>query len=97
MLDLVVGEAHQRFERKLVVEYVGPPLVEHLGADKPLDEPEDIGVRATLDLAEQARLFLGEKIEMIDLRQRVGQELAGKVERTPLKQIAIDLPFRLLR
>ena len=97
MLDLVAGEPHQRFERKLVAEYVGAALIEHLGADESLDQPEDIGVGAALDLAEQPRLVLGEKAESIDPRKPVGQELAREVEGTALQQIAIDLPFRLLR
>ena len=56
MLELVVGEADQGFERVLVVERVRAALVQHLGADEAFDEAEDVGVGAALDLREQARV-----------------------------------------
>src|SRR5437763_1898670 len=97
MLDLVVREAHKSFERKLIAEDMGATLIKHLGADKSFDQPKNVRIRATLDLTEQARLFRGEKSQTIDSRQSVGHELARKVEGAALKQIAIDLPFGVLR
>src|SRR5262249_36304235 len=95
MFDLVAREAHERFERMLIAERMLAALIEHLGADEALDQPEDVGVRAALDLAEQTRLVVGQKGQAIDLRQAVRQELARKIERAPLQQVAIDLPLGL--
>ena len=76
MLDLVAGEAHQRFERVLVIERMGAALIEHLGADESFDQPEDVRIRAALDLAQQPRVLGGEEREDVHARKAVGQELA---------------------
>jgi len=80
MLDLVVGKTHQRFECELIVEYMGPTLIEHFGTDKSLDQAKDVRIGSTLDLAEQACFGRGEKAQAVDLRESVGQELARDVE-----------------
>ena len=97
MLDLVVGEAHQRFERVLIVERMCAALIEHLGADEALDQAEDVRIGAALDLAEQPRVVGGQERDRVHARESVGQEVAGEVELAVLQQIAVDLPFGLLR
>ena len=56
VLQFLVGEAHEGFERDLVAEPVLPAHLEDLGADEALDQAEDVGVGAALDLAEVALL-----------------------------------------
>ena len=56
VLELLVGEAHQRLERRLVAEPVVAADLEDLGADVALDQAEDVGVGAALDLAQQPSL-----------------------------------------
>jgi hypothetical protein len=53
VLELLVGEAHERFERGLIGEPVVAAHLEHLRGDEPLDQPKHVRVRATLDLAER--------------------------------------------
>ena len=50
VLQFLVGEAHQGFQRDLVAEPVLAAHLEDLGADEALDQPEDVGVGAALDL-----------------------------------------------
>ncbi|MCY1388824.1 hypothetical protein D9M71_36060 [compost metagenome] len=97
MLDLVVGKTHQRFECELIVKYMGPTLVEHLGTDKALDQAKNVRIGSTLNLAEQARLVCAEEGQAVDPRESVGQEFAREVEAAVLQQVAVDLPFRFLR
>ena len=56
VLELLVGQAHQRLERDLVAEPVTAADLEHLGADEALDQREHVGVGAALHLREQALL-----------------------------------------
>ena len=60
VLDLLVAEPHQRLERVLVAQPVVAADLELLGGDKPLDQAEDVGVGAALDLAGKAFLVVGE-------------------------------------
>ena len=64
VLELLVGEAHQRLERDLVAEPVLAAHFEHLGADEALDQAEHVGVGAALDLAEEAPLVRREEVEL---------------------------------
>ncbi|MNM88266.1 hypothetical protein D3C81_1004740 [compost metagenome] len=68
MLDLVVGKTHQRFECELIVKYMGPTLVEHLGTDKALDQAKNVRIGSTLNLAEQACLVCAEEGQAVDMR-----------------------------
>ena len=95
VLDLLVREAHQRFERVLVVEHVSAALVEHLGADEALDQAEDVGIGAALDLAEQPCIVRGEKGEPIHAATARRAGTCGEVEVAVPQQVAIDLPFGL--
>ncbi len=52
MLQLLVAEPDQRFERNLIAEPVVAAQLQHLGADKAFDQSEHAGVGAALDLAE---------------------------------------------
>src|SRR6516225_8785822 len=54
VLQLLIAEPHQRFERNLVAECVIAAQLQDLGVDKPLDQPKDIGVSASLNLAHKA-------------------------------------------
>ena len=83
MLDLVVGKAHQRFECKLIVKYMGSALIEHFGTDKALDQAKDVRIGPALNLTEQACFGLDEKGQAVDLRESIGQEFAREVE-TPV-------------
>ena len=56
VLELLVAEAHERFERDLVAEPVVAADLEDLGVDEALDEPEQVRVRSALDLAHEAPL-----------------------------------------
>ena len=51
VLQLLVAEPDQRLERNLVAEPVILAQFQDLGIDEALDQPEDIGVGAALDLA----------------------------------------------
>ncbi len=56
VLQLLVGEAHQRLERHLVAEPVVAADLEDLGADEALDQREHVGVGAALDLRQEPLL-----------------------------------------
>src|SRR5215472_4873955 len=58
VFQLLIAEPHQRFERNLVAERVIVAQLQDLGVDKPLDQPENIGVSAALNLAHKAS-FIG--------------------------------------
>ena len=57
MLQLLVAEAHQGLERNLIAEPVIAAQFQNLGIDEALDQPEDIGVGAALDLAHEPLLI----------------------------------------
>src|SRR5687768_2994051 len=92
MLELLVGEAYERFECDLVAEPMTAAQLEHLRADVALDQAEDVGVAAALDLADQAALVGTEESQILDLRKAVGQELFGNVELAAADDIAVDVP-----
>ena len=96
VLQLLVGEAHQRLERDLVAEPVVAADLEHLGADVALDQAEDVGVGAALDLAHQALLVGAEEIELADLGEPVGQELLREIELAAADHVAVDVPANAL-
>src|SRR6185312_3087875 len=91
MLDLLVAEAHERLERMLVAEAVVGTRRENLGGDEALDESEQVGVGAPLNLAQQASFVGRQTIETIDARQTVRQELAREIERTTANHVAVDV------
>ena len=91
MLELLIGEAHERLELHLVPEPVVAAHIEDLRPDEALDEPEHVGVGATLDLAQVAPLALAKELELVHLRNAVGQELAREIEAAAADDVAIDV------
>src|SRR5262245_22137767 len=63
-----------------------------LCTDVALDESEDVGIRAPLDLADQPFLVGIEEWQAIDLGQPVRQELLRDVEPASANDIAVDVP-----
>jgi len=92
MLELLVGQAHQRFERHLVAEPVAPADVQHLCADEALDEREHVGVGAALHLRVQPPVAGIEERQLRDLRHAVGQERPAEVEVPAADHVAIRIP-----
>ena len=91
VLDLLVAEADQRFQCGLIAEPVLAAHFQHLGGDEALDQAEDVGVGAALDLAQKALLVLAEEAEAVDLGQPVGQELLREVEGSAANT-SVDVP-----
>ena len=96
MLQLFVGEANQRLECVLVAQPVVAAHLEDLGAYEALDQTEDVGIRASLDLRQQATLVGAEKRQPVNERQSVGQEFLGEVEFAAANHVAIDVPVDAL-
>ncbi len=92
MLQLFVGEANQCLERRLVAEPVIAAHLEDLGAYETLDQAEDVGVRASLDLRQQAALVGAEERQPPDKRQAVGQEFLREVELAMADHVTVDIP-----
>jgi hypothetical protein len=91
VLQLLVGEAHQRLERPGRRASVAAH-VEHLRADEALDQPEHVGVGAALYLGQQAARAGTEKIQLVHLRDAVGQELPRKIEPPAADDVAVYVP-----
>jgi hypothetical protein len=64
----------------------------HLGGDVALDQPEDVGVGAALDLGDQPLLGRAQEAEGRGLREAVGQEVLGVVEVAVADHVVVDLP-----
>ena len=96
VLQLLVGHAHQRFQRHLVVQRLGLRHLHHLGGDEALDQAEDVGIAAALHLAEQALVGRAQEAQLVDQRQAGGQEDLGVVEGAAADDIALDLPTHAL-
>jgi hypothetical protein len=97
VLQLLVGEAHERLEDDLVAQGMRSGDVDQLRADESLHEAEHVGVGASLDLADEALLAGGREREASHRRETVGNELAGIVEIAAADHVAVDLPAHLLR
>jgi hypothetical protein len=97
VFEFVVGETDQCLHRVLVVERMRTALVQHLGADEAFDEAEDVGIGAALDLAQEPGVLCREERDRVHAREARGEEVAGEVELAVLQQVAVDLPFGLLR
>ncbi|MNC84480.1 hypothetical protein D3C83_00360 [compost metagenome] len=97
VLELLVGEAHQRLEGDLVAEPVVAAHLQDLGRDEALDQAEHVGVGAALDLGEQAPLVRTEKIDLVHLRDAVRQELPREIELAAADDVAVDVPADALR
>jgi len=92
VLQLLVTEPYQRLERNLVAEPVILAQLQHLGIDEALDQTEDIGVGAALDMADEP-LFIGRQgRERIRQRKPVWKKLVGGIEVAPPDHILVDVP-----
>src|SRR5215469_482316 len=65
---------------------------ENLRGDETLHEPEDVGVGASLNLAEIAFLVFGQEIELADLRESIGKKFLVAIEAAPANDILVDIP-----
>ena len=95
MLELLVGEAHQRLERGLVAEPVLAADVEDLGADVALDHAEHVGVGAALHLAEQPLFAVVEDFQLGGFGRRLHPAGVG-VGLLVAAALALDLLLLLL-
>jgi hypothetical protein len=93
VLQLFAREAHESLKRSLIAQDVVARLVEHLCADEALHESEQVGVRPSLHLTEEASLAVGEERQSVDQGQAVREEAPRMVELTVPHQIPVDLPF----
>ena len=96
VLDLLVAEAHQAFERDLVAEAVADRQLQRLGADEALQQPEDAGVAAALHVAHRALLLGRQERQIVDLGQPVRQELAAEIEGPAAEHVGVDVPAHAL-
>ena len=96
VLQLLVGQAHQRLERDLVTQAVVAAQLGGLGADEALDQREHVRVGAALNVRQQALFGGRQEREGLDLRQAVGQELAAVVEFAAADHVAVDVPAHAL-
>src|SRR5215472_13904193 len=80
MLQLLIAEPDQRFERGLVAEPMIAAQFKDLGIDKTLDQAEHVGVGAALDLAEIALLFRSEEGQRARQGEAVGEKLVREIE-----------------
>src|SRR5206468_2559057 len=92
VLQLFVGEANQRLERALIAQPVVVAYLEDLGAYEALDQAEDVGVRTSLDLRQQAALVGTEERHPVNERQAVREEFLREVEFAMANHVAIDIP-----
>jgi hypothetical protein len=63
VLDLLVAQAHECLQRRLVAERMLAADLEDLRADEALAQAEHVGVGARLDLAHEARLAFAEEAQ----------------------------------
>jgi hypothetical protein len=80
VLQLLVAEPNQRLERNLVAEPVIVAQFQDLGIDEALDQPENVGVGAALDLAHEPLFIRRQGRERISKREPVRQEFMGGIE-----------------
>ena len=97
VLELLVGETHQRLDHDLVAEDVAARDLQQLRADEALDQAEHVGVGAALHLREHAALDGVGEPEAVDAREAVGQEFLGEVELAAANHVAVDVPAHALR
>lgn len=95
MLELLLAEAHQRFDRDLIIEAMAARELEHLDVDVALDESEDVGVAAALHAARKPAFALSQEVECRYQRQAVRQELVV-ADQAALAQYIRDRPTCLL-
>jgi hypothetical protein len=72
--EFLVGHANQRFQCDLIAEHVGAADVHDLAPMK-LDEAEDVGVCATLHLAEQPLVGLTQKASSLTSESPDGRKV----------------------
>src|SRR6185503_11309819 len=60
--------------------------------DVAFDEPEDVGVRAALNLAHELALARREERQLVDERQAVRQIVVRHVERAAADHVVVDVP-----
>src|SRR5262245_42701678 len=68
-----------------------------LRADESLDQSEDVGVCAALNLAQKPMLGLRDERQLIELRQTIRQELLVEIELSAANHVSIDFPSDSLR
>ncbi len=64
MLEFLFAEPDQRLERHLVAEPIVTADFQHLGVDEALYQSEYLGIRASLNLADETLFAFGEREEI---------------------------------
>src|SRR5215469_3490861 len=96
MLQLLIAEPYQRFERGLVAEPMIAAQLKDLGIDKTLDQAEHVGVGAALNLAEIALLFRSEEGERARQGEDVREKLICEIEPPATDDVGLDVPANSL-
>jgi hypothetical protein len=92
VLDLLVAEPHQPFERHLVAQAVAHRHLQRLSADEALQQPEDAGIAAALHVAHRALLLGRQERQVVDLGEPVREEFAAEIEGAAAENVGIDVP-----
>jgi hypothetical protein len=92
VLQLLITEPNQRLERNLVAEPMIVAQFQDLGIDEALDQPKDVGVGASLDLAHEPFFIRRQGPERIRKREPVREELVSGIEAAPPDHVLLDAP-----
>src|SRR5512132_1214766 len=70
--------------------------LQHLGVNETLDQPEDVGVRTALYLADETPFIFGQRGELLRQRQSVGQKLLRATEPAASNYVLVNVPAHAL-
>jgi hypothetical protein len=96
VLDLLLGEAQQGPQPRLVAIDVAAGVVDHHRHDVLLDEGEDVAVAVAADLVQHPLLVVAQTADGADAGDPVGQERLGEVE-VAASEAVVDRPGVLHR
>ena len=96
VFEFFITEANQRLQRDLVAGPVKLAQLENLAVDEAFHQAEDVRVRPSLDLAEENRFVLAQKLELINARKGIRQELVRRIELAAPYDVLVDVPAHAL-
>jgi hypothetical protein len=65
---------------------------QNLGHDKAFYKAEHVGIRASLNLTQEALFILGKKVQLVDFGYAVRKKFLGEIKLPPPDDIIVDIP-----
>src|SRR5215469_7507605 len=92
MFQLFIAKADESLQRNLISQPVVATELQHLCIDEAFDQTENVCIRAALNLTQISLVRLRKKIDLVNLRQTIGEKLVSNVKRASPDYVIFYVP-----